>query len=154
MNANALQQAVDEIAFEYDPLKFDGKTGSWKLNGFAIAADTKIIVIVPTAKHYGILFDAEGRKIDWTDAIRYVVAKPTREYATRNWKPSTSVTGIIFDESKRLVTISMLTWSGETPSPASYRRSWRGTCGNILFANSVRSQSGKIRTTISRPSSP
>ena len=64
MNANALQRAVDEIAFEDDPLKHDGKKGRWTSNGLDVDADLRVIIIVPTAKHSGILFDDEGRKVD------------------------------------------------------------------------------------------
>ena len=108
----ALQQVADEIAFEFDPWRFDGKTGEWKLNG--IATDLRAIIIPTTGKHYGILFDDEGRKIGQTEVVRYTTAPPSREYASKDWKPSTSVTGVIDDETKRLVTISMLTWSGRT----------------------------------------
>jgi len=114
MNANALQRAVDEIAFEYDPLKHDGKKGRWTLNGLDVDADLRVIIIVPTAKHSGILFDDEGRKVGQTPVTRYTAAPPPREYATADWKPSTTVTGVIDDDTKRLVTLSTLTWTGRT----------------------------------------
>lgn len=60
------------------------------------------------------MFDDEGRKVGQTPVTRYTAAPPPREYATADWKPSTTVTGVIDDDTKRLVTLSTLTWTGRT----------------------------------------
>ena len=69
---------------------------------------------MPTGKHKGITFDAEGGIADETPAVRYTTAPPPQKYDDEDMKPSTSVTGVIDDELKRLVTVAMLTWSGRS----------------------------------------
>jgi hypothetical protein len=111
---NALQAAVDgQLGFEFDPIRFDGKSGLWMLDGVQFTEARRVILVVTTGKHKGIAFDAEGGIADETAAVRYTAAPPPQKYDdTGDLKPSTQVTGVIDDESKRLVTVSMLTWAG------------------------------------------
>jgi hypothetical protein len=68
---NHLQQAVDEIGgFENDPLRCNGKTGKWSINGVEADVDMQVVIIVPTAKHCGIRFNADGRDVEKTPVLR------------------------------------------------------------------------------------